>query len=273
MSLARRKRDRILAAQTSIAAQTIHAAATPVRDAALAPAAVASPAAGANSSSPAARAASQIALRLTHDLRRLKEIRSIDRKIKAKREMLPEYKSWVDGVLTADAGVGTGIAAEVIPTYMVWLIDVGAYMDALDLLPFMLRHQVAMPSRYQRDAATIVVEEIAVAAAKVQNAGDRFSSEVLKRASELTAHLDIHDEVRAKLLKAIGIEELRDAEDMEAGPAARLHLTIARNTLRDAQRLNDRVGVRDRIKRAEKLIEANLAAFPPETEPSGDPAA
>lgn len=273
MSLARRKRDRILAAQTSIAAQMVHASAAPVRDAALAPAAAASPAAGANSSSPAARAASQIALRLTHDLRRLKEIRSIDRKIEAKREMLPEYVQWVRGVLEADAGVGTGIAAEVVPTVMVWLIDVGEYADALDLVPFMLRHKVTMPSRYQRDAATIIVEEIAVAAAKVQNAGDPFSLSVLYDVQRLTGELDIHDEVRAKLLKAIGIEELRDAEDMEAGPTAFTCLTIARNTLRDAQRLNDRVGVKDRIKRAEKLIEANLAAFPPETEPSGDSAA
>lgn len=253
MSLARRKRDRILAAQT------ISAAAAPVRGAAPAPAAAHPSAAGATPSSPATRAASQIALRLTHDLRRLKAIRSIDKKIAAKREMLPEYTPWVRGVLDADAGVGTGIAAEVLPTVMVWLIDTGAYDDALDLVPFMLRHAVAMPARYQRDVPTIVVEEIATAAAKAQNAGETFPLATLHRVEELTAHLDIHDEVRAKLMKAIGIEQLRDAEDLPATDSkAALQATLA--TLRDAQRLNDRIGVRDRIKRTEKLLAAVTSA-------------
>lgn len=256
MSLARRKRDRILAAQT------ISAAAAPVRGAAIAPAAVPSPAAGANTSSPAARAAAQIALRLTHDLRRLKEIRSIDRKIEAKREMLPEYKSWVDGVMTADAGVGTGVAGDVVPTYMVWLLDTGAYMAALDVAEFLLRHRVEMPKRYARDVPTIVVELIADAAAKVQNAGQSFDPAVLDTADNLTSGSDIHDEVRAKLLKAIGIEQLRKAEDMPA-ENSRIVLESTLVNLREAQRLNDRVGVKDRVKRAEKLL---AAVTPPATD-------
>jgi hypothetical protein len=68
-------------------------------------------------------------------------------------------------VVAADAGVGSGTAADVVPTCMVWLIDVGAYGEALDLVPFLLRHRVEMPRRYERDVATIVVEEIADAAA------------------------------------------------------------------------------------------------------------
>jgi hypothetical protein len=119
-------------------------------------------------------------------LRRLKEIRSIDRKIEAKRTMLPEYKAWVEGVVAADAGVGSGTAADVVPTCMVWLIDVGAYGEALDLVPFLLRHRVEMPRRYERDVATIVVEEIADAAARAQNAGQRFDQAVLDTAEALT---------------------------------------------------------------------------------------
>lgn len=270
MSLARRKRDRILAAQTITAAQTIHASAAPVRGAALAPAAAPSPAAGANSS-PADRAAAQIALRLTHDLRRLKEIRSIDKKIAAKREMLPEYKAWVDGIMSANAGVGTGLAADVVPTYMVWLLDTGAYMPALDVAEFLLRHRVEMPSRYARDVPTIVVELIADAAAKTQNAGEPFDPAVLDTADNLTAGLDIHDEVRAKLLKAIGIEQLRKAEDMPA-ENSRIVLESTLIHLREAQRLNDRVGVKDRIKRAEKLLAAATPAdAAAKTEQGGPP--
>lgn len=272
MSLARRKRDRILAAQTITAVRSIQAGAAPVRGAALAPAAVSSPAAGANTSSPAARAEREIALRLTHDLRRLKEIRSIDRKIAAKREMLPEYEAWIDGVLSADAGVGTGTAADVVPTCMVWLFDTGAWMDGLDLAEFLLRHRVEMPKRYARDVPTIVVELIADAAAKAQNAGADFGLDVLTRVGELTADLDIHDEVRAKLHKAIGIEQLRISEGLVAEDSAEsLAVTIA--TLREAQRLNDRIGVKDRIKRAEKLLAAVTPPAEPTTERSGDTAA
>ncbi len=270
MSLAQRKRDRILAAQT------INAVTATVSGADHVPAAARSSAAGTTNASPADRAAAQIALRLTHDLRRLKEIRSIDRKIAAKREMLPEYKAWVEGILAADVGVGTGVGAEVLPTYMVWLIDVGSYGEALDLVPFVFRHDVQMPSRYQRDAATIVVEEIAEAAAKAQNAGTAFDLDVLLQVEELTADHDLHDEVRAKLLKAIGIEQLRIAEGMVAADSAGgLEATLV--TLREAQRLNDRIGVKDRIKRADKLLTAvNKAAEPttePNTEQGGDTAA
>lgn len=266
MSLAQRKRDRILAAQT------VSAAAAPVSEADHVPAAACPSVAGATNATPAERAAAQIGLRLIHDLRRLKEIRSIDRKVAAKREMLPEYKSWVEGVAAADAGVGTGLAAEVLPTVMVWLIDTGAYADALDLVPFVLRHDVQMPKRYQRDAATIVIEEIADAAAKAQNAGGTFDLDVLDRVQELTADLDIHDEVRSKLHKAIGIEQLRVAEDVEAqfsaGP-----LDAALDSLRQAQRLNGRVGVKDRIKRAEKLLRTVATSADANIEQGGTAAA
>lgn len=251
MSLARRHRDRILAAKT--------VASVPHGGSDAAPAAASLPAVGAVNASPADRAAAQIALRYTHDLRRLKEIRSIDKKIEVKREIMPEYRAWVAGLLEADAGVGTGVAAEVLPTCMVWLIDTGAYNDALDLVPFMFKHKVAMPSRYQRDAATIVVEEIATAALKAQGANESFPLDILDRVADLTSHLDIHDEVRAKLLKAIGVEQLQQAEDLPAddGMAA---LAAAVSTLNEAQRLHERVGVKDRIKRGLKLMAAITAA-------------
>lgn len=259
MSLARRHRDKILAAQ--------HAAA--VHDfVAVAPDAASLPASGANISTPADRAAAQIALRLTHDLRRLKEIRSIDAKIAAKRQMLPEYRDWVAGLLAADAGVGTGTAAEVLPTIMVWLIDTACYRDALNLVPFMFRHRVAMPSRYVRDAATIVVEEIATAAAKAQGVGASFPLDILDHVADLTSACDIHDEVRAKLYKAIGVEQLSIAEDMPA-ETARHAFAIALASLNEAQRLHDRIGVKDKVKRANKLLAVVTAAADVTTEQGG----
>lgn len=264
MSLARLKRDRVLAAQT------ITAATAPVTGAVASPAA-ALPSAAGGKGTPADRAAAEIALRLTHDLRRLKEIKSIDRKIEAKRQMLPQYKAWIMGVLSADAGVGTGISADVVPTCMVWSIDVGAYDDALAIGEFLLRHHVAMPKRYERDVATILVEEIADAALKVQNTGKAFPLSVIDTADNLTNGLDIHDQVRAKLLKAIGIEQLRKAEDIPA-ESSQVPLESALINLREAQRLFDRIGVKDRVKRAEKLLAA-VSAAAPTTDTGGNPAA
>ncbi len=245
MSLARRHRDRILAAQTVASAPDGGVAAAPV--------AAPLPATGAAKAAQADIAARQIGLRMTHDLRRLKEIRSIDAKVAAKREMLPEYRAWVMGILSADA-------------------DVGSYDDAISLAEFLLRHKVAMPSRYQRDAATILIEEIADAAIKAQGANESFSLATLEDVADLTGHLDIHDQVRAKLMKAIGVEMLDRGADMAAEDGQPM-LQQALAALTEAQRLHDRIGVKDKIKRVNKLLASIPATPDPHTEPGGDSAA
>lgn len=266
MSLARRHRDRILAAQT--------AAFAPDGGAATAPAAGLSTAAGAKAAEgPAARAAAQIALRLTHDLRRLKEIKAVSLKVEAKRQMLPEYRDWIAGLVAADAGVGSGTAAEVAPTVMVWLIDTGDYGAAIDLGAFLLRHRVAMPARYNRDVATVLVEEVADAALKAQAADAPFDLGILESVDGVTIGIDMHDEVRAKLAKAIGAESLRSLDDAQAGAGQRAAIENTLFHLRRAQGLHDRIGVKDKIKRAEKLLATNIAAFPTDSGQGGETAA
>lgn len=235
----------------------------------LASATATAPAAASPSAAGADTAARQIALRLTHDLRRLKEIKAVSLKIEAKRQMIPEYLDWISGLLEADTGVGTGIAAEVAPTVMVWHIDTGNYDAALEIADFLLRHKAAMPARYNRDVATVIVEEIAEAALKVQAAGGSFDTNPLYRAATLTEDLDMHDEVRAKLWKAIATEGLRLIEDAPASGEVRPFIERTLADLRTAQQLHDRIGVKDKIKRAEKLLAANVAAFPPATEQDG----
>jgi hypothetical protein len=112
-----------------------------------------------------------------------------------------------------------------------------------------------MPSRYQRDAATIAIEEIAEAAIKAQAIGESFQLEMLPLVDQLTAGLDIHDEVRAKLAKAIGVNGLDIAEELPADQAVEA-LQHVRKSLLEAMRLNPRIGVKDKIKRTEKLLAA-----------------
>ncbi len=251
MSLALRIQARVLAAQSAIAAHDGDNATA------------GSPAVAPQSTDrAAATAAAQVGARLRHDLQRLKEIRSIAHKIAAKREMLPEYADWVAGLLSGAQAAGAGVSGDVLPTVMVWRIDVGDYEGAMPLVEHVLAHKVAMPSRYARDAATLVVEEIAEAAIKAQAADQPFHLAILEHVEALTAHDDMHDEVRAKLLKAIGFELDRSAQ-AGSGLGVDVATLFARSltAMKAAQALHDRVGVKTTI----KAVEKRLAAAKPDT--------
>jgi len=224
-------------------------------------------------------AARQIALRLNHDLRRLKEIKSVANKVGAKREMIGEYAGWIAGILAAggdDDGtaLAPSVADEVLPTVMVWAIDTGDWAYALRLAAHVLRHDVKLPARYQRDAPTLVLEEIAEVALKAQAQGQAFPLDVLEQVEALVAGIDMHDEPRAKLLKAIGTELARAAEGAEGLDARRLTLDAIAQ-LGAAQALHDRVGVKTQLRGLEKALAALPAPEPATgtdtpTDPAGD---
>lgn len=251
MSLARQHRDRVLA--------SLSAAASPSDEGGLA-----LPVALAND--PAAVAAAQMAMRLTHDQRRLKQIQSIEKRIEVKREMLPEYEAWVAGIL-AEAKANTDAAiGPIVPTIMVWKIDTGDYRSALELAEYVLLNRVPLPDQYKRQPATLIVEEIAEAALRDNANGREFPLDILEDVELLTADEDMPDEVRAKLFKAIGLEYNRRAEiaeaDSETGADARAAQDRALAGFRRAQELDARVGVKDRIKKIERAI-AKAPTVPP----------
>lgn len=195
----------------------------------------------------------EMVLRFTHDVRRLKEIKGIDFKLAAKREMLPAYQAWIDGQVDAGAAVLSGVAAEILPTCMLWRIDIGDYAGAYALAEFALAHGLEMPKRFERDTASVVAEEFAERALRAQIDETPFPFDILDQVDALVAGVDLHDEIRSKLAKAIGAARLAEAEDMEAGASAPV-LAAALVAMKEAQRLNPRAGVRTAIKRAEKLL-------------------
>ena len=221
-------------------------------------------------STPEAQAGAQILMRLMHDLRRLKQIKSTEQKVAAKRTMLPEYRAWCDGQLEAgrmtegNALADTSGAADVLPTMMVWAIDVGDYPRALELGGHVLRFGLSLPSRYQRDAATLLVEQIAEAALAAM-AGDRpFELTVLEQVADLTVGIDMHDEVQAKLQKALGYELDRAARALEGEPGAALALLCrSQLALLRAQDLNPRAGTKTKAAQVDKMIAAVTAATTP----------
>lgn len=213
--------------------------------------------------------AAQIMLRLVHDLRRLKEIQSIERKIEAKRQMIPEYVPWISGLLRTAREKGEAARDEVLPTIMIWLIDVGQFEAALELIEHVLAFDIALPGRYARTAPALIAEEIAGAALKAQLAGEPFSLDILETIELLTEDRDMHDEIRAKLQKAIGFERARAAEEIAPDAPGYIDaIDAALVPLRRAQQLNERAGAKDRIRRLEKLL-ATARAAQAETEQAG----
>jgi hypothetical protein len=183
-------------------------------------------------------------VKLSTDRRRLKSIASIEQKIKVKRdELLPDYVDYVSGALNG----GRGAQDDVLTTVMIWRVDAGDYTGALDIARYALMHRMTLPDQYDRSLATAITEEIAEAALKTFKAGDTFDTAQLVEVAQLTASADMHDQVRAKLHKALGYAY--QANDV---PAALEHL-------RRALELDARAGVKQDIARLEKAGNAESA--------------
>jgi len=208
--------------------------------------------------SPAASEYELLLARLGVDLRRLKEIQSVERKIELKRELLPAYLPWIEGVLlSGDDAVGN--QDQVFVQCMIWAIDIGDYLHGLAMARYVIDHELAMPERFDRTANTFIAEEIADAALKAYGQDQDFDLEVLHAVDELVDGADIFDEVRAKLEKAIGLGLARQAEAIEDGgdgPAGLRKATIGRalGHLKRALELDDNSGVKTMIAKFERQL-------------------
>lgn len=199
------------------------------------------------------------------DMRRLKDIQSVDSKIAVKRELLPEYDAYIDGALAGD----TGVQDDVLMTAMVWLIDIGNYDRALQIAEYALRHKLALPGQYQRTLGTLVAEEISDAVRRCVSAGEPAAALLVPclLADELTAAEDMPDQSRARLYKALGQIYMESLGDMGASRKPPVNQTpselvadlrIAADTaldfLRRALAKDQNVGVKKDIERIERFI-------------------
>lgn len=151
---------------------------------------------------------------LIEDRRRLHDIQSIERKIEAKRTMLPVYQPYIDGVLQA----GNGAQDDVLMTLMVWHLDTGDIASALPIAEYALKHNLNPGEQYQRSTAAILAEEssdtlLRAGLKPIWEGGDiknppsdahSAQLEYMQAIEQLTHKHDMHDQVRAKLHKTIG---------------------------------------------------------------------
>lgn len=194
--------------------------------------------------------------KLAIDKRRLKDIQSIEGKADVKRQLLPEYAPWIDGVLEKE----TGQQDDILMTVLVWSIDVGDLPTALRLGRYAIANDLVMPDQFKRDVATVLAEEFADQSLKLIAAEQTADIEALLAIATLTADKDMPDEVRAKLHKAIGYAQ-RAANQPEPAKAS----------LTRALELHAKSGVKKDIERLETLIKNSTATVdaekPAETSP------
>jgi hypothetical protein len=174
--------------------------------------------------------------------RTLKAIKSVQAKIEKKRELLPEFDAYVAGVLEG----GNGAQDDVLMSMLVWRIDVGDLAGALEIAEYAMRHQLQTPDRYERDTPSLIAEELADQALRMlaeEGADAAALADILARAERVVADHDMHDEIRAKLCKALGYALRQEGSLVEA-----------LEYLQRARRLNERVGVKKDIEKLEREL-------------------
>jgi hypothetical protein len=199
--------------------------------------------------------------KLATDKRRLKAIQSIERKVDVKREVLPEYAAYVAGALEG----GRGAQDDVLMTVMIWRIDAGDFSGALDIARYALRHGLTLPDQYERSAAAALAEEFADAALASMRHGDSFAVDLIVEIAQLTELADMHDQIRAKLYKAIGLA-IASATALAGGPLHSAEHVLARSALdylRRALSLDARSGVKQNIARLEAAL-SDAASISPD---------
>lgn len=212
--------------------------------------------------SPAELEVLQLKVQLIDHQASLKATKSQETKIALKREFLPLYAAWVDGVVQADQPPANEQAAELISTLMIWRIDAGDFAAAMPLVEFVLKHKVPMPARFDRDAATFVTDQVSEAALaaydKAEPGVEAFPLEILAQVEDLVAGADMHDQVKAKLQKAIG-----RALATDAGEESRVRQEECLKRYQRALELNPAAGVKKDIERLQSALKKS--APPPDS--------
>lgn len=190
--------------------------------------------------------------KLINDKQRLKAIKSIQRKIELKREILPEYDDWIDGALES----GNGAQDQVLTTVLVWHIDAGTYARALDIAQYCLVHNLSLPDQYARDVSTLLLDEIPGAYLEGRFESPAAAVETLRAVQLLTVNADVPDQASAKLYKALGYAQIGKMGngDIDFDLLTEEQASKALDNLRRALDLFQNIGVKKDIERLERRL-------------------
>lgn len=197
---------------------------------------------------------------LVEHRRRLKDIQSVERKIEAKRVFLPDYDAWVDGTLQH----GQGGQDPVITTVLIWHIDAGNYVRALQIAAYALQYGLDLPDQYERSLAVAIIDEFGAAYLGGKMTAEQANS-VLPAVLQLTQGHDAPDQARAKLHKACGYALIGKGGsgdvDLADVPLDRCAEALAH--CKRALELFDMVGTKKDIERLERRLRNAAPPAPP----------
>ncbi|EHP4115785.1 terminase [Escherichia coli] len=194
-----------------------------------------------------------------HQLRlaqqQLKGVQSNIARAELKKHLMPDFEGWIEGTLAGDCGRQD----EVITTMMVWAIDCRDYPLALRIGEYVIRHGLALPDNFGRDATTVLTEEIAdvILTQAATNSDTDLSgyTAMLDTLHGLVHDKDMPDQVRAKLHKARAFSRRTSTYPDD------IHQSLM--LLREAMRLNPAAGVKRDIATLERAVK-KLSSPPPE---------
>lgn len=221
-------------------------------------------------------AAAKVMLQLQEDQRRLKDIQSIEKKIALKAELLPGYAGWIDGMIKAGK-VSASPLDQVFTTLMAWRIDTGDFEGAMPMVEHALLFGLPMPTRFKRETPAFVVEQVSEAAIRAYETGEdaarAFPAAVLPELEDLIelVDADIHDEITAKLHRALGMAVLAGAKEDDADDLTARQGQALRCFQRALQ-LDEKVGVKKPIDQLQRALKKAGVAVEnsPETPPPSD---
>ncbi|MBC3911594.1 phage terminase small subunit [Undibacterium umbellatum] len=190
--------------------------------------------------------------KLINDKQRLKAIKSIQRKIELKREILPDYDDWINAALQH----GNGAQDLVLTTALVWHIDAGNYARALDIAQYCLVHNLNLPDQYARDVPTMLLDEIPGAYLEGRFETATAAVETLRAVQLLTVNADVPDQASAKLYKALGYAQIGKMGngDIDFDQLTEEQASKALDNLRRALDLFQNIGVKKDIERLERRL-------------------
>ncbi|MGL1932188.1 MAG: phage terminase small subunit [Desulfotalea sp.] len=143
---------------------------------------------------------------IENDLVSLKLIKSKKEKESVKENTLvPKYTPFVDGLIASST------AHPFLGLFLVWLFDAGNFEKGLALAKFCLEFAIPLPEKIRRDIPTFITDVICDWA---ENQFDEnlSASPYFEETFELVMDADLHDEVRAKMLRMHGLFALRNEE-------------------------------------------------------------
>lgn len=198
--------------------------------------------------------------------KQLKAIKSVEKKIEAKRAFVPAYDVYLDAAIAAD----TGAQDLIFTTLLVWNIDAGRYERAIDLAAYALRHGLRLPDQYQRDVPTLLADEFSTAALSgTMPEGQQVG--LLARVGQLTDGADMPDQARAKLHKAVGYALIgkHGSAEPDLGRVSEGEARMAAAHLSRALALNPQAGVKKDLERLARRLKGVPASTPADPRPGG----